>query len=104
MSFQVQSETLRTHATLWAGHASDVSNARTTIDPAVGMGGDFGYLAGLWDVADHYDTWSTAMGAALDDANRCFVYLEAALSSAANAYDDSDATQATNMAALDAMI
>jgi uncharacterized protein YukE len=104
MSLQVQSETLRTHATLWAGHAADVSDARTTIEPAIGMGADFGYLAGLWDVADHYDTWSTAMGKALEDAKKCFDYLEAALNSAANAYDDTDTTQATDMATLDAMI
>lgn len=104
MSFQVQSETLRTHATLWAGHSTDVSEARTTIEPGIGMGSDFGYLAGLWDVADHYDTWSAAMGKALEDAKLCFDYLEAALGSAANAYDDTDSTQATTMATLDAMI
>lgn len=104
MGFQVQSQTLRTHAELWAGHAVDVGDARTTIEPGIGMGDDFGYLAGLWDVADHYDMWSTAMGKALEDAKKCFDYLEAALNSAANAYDDTDATQATDMATLDQMI
>jgi len=104
MSLQVQSQTLRTHANLWAAHATDVSDARTTIDPAIGMGDDFGYLAGLNEVADHYDTWSTAMGKALDDAKKCFHYLEAALNSTANAYDDTDSTQATDVATLDAMI
>jgi len=104
MSFQVQSETLRTHAKLWAGHASDVSDASSTIAPAVGKGDDFGYLAGLNQVADNYDTWSQAMADALADAKKCFDYLEAALNSTANAYDASDATAATDMATLDRMI
>ena len=104
MSFQVQSETLRNHAKLWAGHATDVSEASTTIAPAVGKGDDFGWLAGLNQVADNYDTWSQAMADALTDAKQCFSYLEAALNSTANAYDDSDATAATDMATLDQMI
>ncbi len=104
MSYQVQTETLRQHATLWDGHATDVSKAKTTIAPGVGKGDDFGYLAGLNEVADHYDTWSNAMSKALADAKNCFDYLEAALISTANAYDDSDATVATDMATLDRMI
>lgn len=104
MSFQVQAETLRAHALLWEGHSGDVSTARETIDPAIGKGVDFGYLAGLEGVAGHYDTWSRAMGVALDDAKRCFDYLTAALRSTANDYDDSDQTVATDFATLDAMI
>lgn len=104
MSFQVQSETLRTHAKLWAGHAADVKDAQTTVSPGIGMGDDFGYLAGLNNVADNYDTWSRAMEQALTDAHTCFTYLDAALVSAANDYDDSDTTAATNAAQLDAMI
>ncbi|WP_205475244.1 hypothetical protein [Nocardioides sp. SYSU D00038] len=104
MSFQVQSETLRTHATVWDGHAEDAATAGTTIEPGVGKGADFGYLAGLYGVADHYDTWTTAMATALDDAERCFRYIAAALVSTANHYDDTDATVATDMATLDAMI
>jgi hypothetical protein len=104
MSFQVQTETLIDHSTLWGGHAGDATTARTTIHPAVGKGEDFGYLAGLNQVADHYDTWSTAMEQALRDAERCFHYLEAALRSVAHTYDDSDATAGTDMGALDAMI
>lgn len=104
MSFQVQTETLRTHATLWTGHATDAATAQTTIAPGIGMGDDFGYLAGLHGVADSYDTWSTAMDQALTDAQTCFTYIAAALSSAADHYDDSDATVATDMATLDAMI
>lgn len=104
MSFQVQSETLRTHATLWGGHADDASAAKTKIEPAIGKGDDFGWLAGLNGVADHYDTWTAAMGTALDDALKCCNYLEAALNSTANDYDDSDQTVATDMATLDQMI
>lgn len=104
MSFQVQCETLRTHARLWDGHATDASTARTTIAPAIGDGDAFGWLAGLNGVADYYDTWSKAMGVALDDAKKSCTYLSAALNSTANDYDDSDATVATDMATLDAMI
>ena len=104
MGFKVQTDNLRDHATLWAGHATDVEEAKTTIAPGVGKGDDFGWLAGLNQVADHYDTWSKAMDQALADAKKCFDYIEAALNSAANDYDDSDATVATDMATLDKMI
>ena len=104
MSFQVQCETLRTHAHLWKGHADDAATARTTIDPAIGDGDAFGWLAGLNWVSDNYNTWSNAMGVALDDAEKCCHYLSAALDSTANDYDDSDKTVATDMATLDAMI
>ena len=104
MSFQVQTETLIDHSTLWGGHASDAVTAQTRIQPAVGKGEDFGYLAGLNQVADHYDTWSVAMEQALADAERCFLYLEAALRSVAHTYDDSDRTAGVDMGVLDAMI
>ena len=104
MSFQVQSETLRTHATLWSGHADDVAEASTEISSAVGKGEDFGFLAGQEGVSDYYNTWSQAMATALTDAKKCFDYLEAALNSTANRSDDSDATVATDMATLDGMI
>jgi hypothetical protein len=104
MSFQVQTETLIAHASLWAGHASDAATAQERIEPAVGKGEDFGYLAGLNEVADYYDTWSTAMQQALVDAERCFSYLEAALRSVAHSYDDSDSSATTDIGVLDAMI
>lgn len=104
MSYQVQSETLRSHATLWGGHADDASEAKTKIDPAIGDGDAFGWLAGLNQVSDHYNTWTTAMGTALDDAVKCCTYLEAALNSTANDYDNSDQTVAVDMATLDQMI
>jgi len=104
MSFQVQSQTLRTHAKLWDGHADDAASAKTTIEPAVGDGDAFGWLAGLNQVSDHYNTWSQAMSVALADAVKCCRYLDAALTSTANQYDDSDQTVATDMATLDKMI
>lgn len=103
-SFDVQSQTLREHATLWKGHATDVSAASTLIASGVGKGVDFGWLAGLNEVADHYDTWTKAMEQALKDAKTCFDYLEAALNSAANDYDGVDSTVATDMGTLDKMI
>jgi hypothetical protein len=104
MSFQVQTQTLTDHSTVWGGHAGDAATAVTRIEPAVGKGEDFGYLAGLNQVADHYDTWSTAMEQALRDAGKCFLYLEAALRSVAHTYDDSDTTAGVDMGVLDAMI
>jgi hypothetical protein len=99
-SYQVQSQTLRTHSGLWKGHAADIAAAETLVGSAIGKGDDFGWLAGLNEVADHYDTWTTAMDTALKDAKRCFLYLEAALNSAANAYDGVDSTVATDVGAL----
>ncbi|HEY3016079.1 MAG TPA: hypothetical protein VGJ41_13260 [Nocardioides sp.] len=99
-SYQVQSQTLRTHAGLWKGHAGDIGTAETLVASAIGKGEDFGWLAGLNEVEDHYNTWTNAMDTALKDAKRCFLYLEAALNSAANAYDGVDSTVATDVGAL----
>lgn len=104
MSYEVQCQTLRTHAQLWNGHADDASAAGTTIEPAIGDGDAFGWLAGLNQVSEYYNTWTNAMGVALDDAEKCCRYLNAALISTANDYDDSDQTVATDMATLDRMI
>lgn len=103
-SYQVQSETLRTHAKLWKGHATDASEAGGLIESAIGKGEDFGWLAGLNEVSDHYDTWTTAMGTALEDAEKSFLYLEAALNSTANDYDGVDSTVSTDVGKLDKMI
>lgn len=104
MSYEVQCQTLRTHAQLWKGHADDAKTAGKTIDPAIGDGDAFGWLAGLNKVSAHYNTWTAAMGVALDDAEKCCRYLDAALNSTANDYDASDQTVATDMATLDKMI
>ena len=100
-SFRVQSEALRTHAEYWTTKAEDADRARDQIQPAVGRGDAFGYLAGLNGVAENYNTWTTDMHAALDDAGATFRYLHAALVSTANDYDGTDSTVATSMPDLD---
>ena len=102
-SFRVQSEALRNHADLWSTKAEQADSAQSEIEPAVGMGGDFGYLAGLNGVADNYNTWTNDMYAALGDAAATFRYLHAALISTANDYDGTDSTVATSMPDLDRM-
>lgn len=102
-AFSVQSGVLRNHARHWTGKATEADAAHSTISPAVGMGDDFGYLAGLFGVADHYNEWTAEMSAALQDAAATFRYLHAALVSTANAYDGVDATVATSMVELDPM-
>lgn len=102
-SFRVQSDQLRSHADYWTGKATQADSARTTIEPGVGKGVDLGYLAGLNGVADNYDEWTNDMYAALQDAAGTFRYLNAALVSAANDYDDADETAATAMSELDPM-
>lgn len=100
-SFSVQSEVLRSHAGFWSTKKGQATDARTEIEPGVGMGDDFGYLAGLNDVADNYNTWTADMYAALGDAAGTFRYLRLALISTANDYDGTDATVATSMSELD---
>jgi hypothetical protein len=102
-TFRVQSEALRSHAGYWSTKAGQADSARSEIEPAVGMGEDFGYLAGLNGVADNYNTWTNDMYAALGDAGDTFRYLHAALISTANDYDGTDATVATSMPDLDRM-
>ena len=102
-SFRVQSDQLRSHAGLWTTKASEADSAAATIAPGVGQGDDFGFLAGQNGVADHYDTWTNDMYAALGDAGDTFRYLHAALVSTANDYDGVDSTAATSMNQLDPM-
>lgn len=103
-SFKVQSDKLREHATLWEGRAKDAGDAKTLIQPGVGMGYKFGILAGEANVKEYYNAWSEAMEQALADADSSFTYLDAALTSAANDYDGVDSTQATDYSRLDGMI
>lgn len=102
-SFSVQSEALRSHAGFWNTKAGQATDAQTTIEPGVGMGDDFGYLAGLNGVADNYNTWTSDMYAALGDASATFRYLYTALNSTANDYDGTDSTVAVAMNVLDPM-
>ena len=100
-SFRVQSEVLRTHAEYWSTKAQQARRAQDEIEPAVGQGDAFGYLAGQNGVADHYNTWTRDMSSALGDAAGTFHYLHAALISTANDYDGTDSTVATSMPDLD---
>ena len=102
-SFRVQSEQLRNHAAFWTTKAGQADTAAATIEPGVGKGDDFGYLAGLNGVADNYDTWTNDMYDALGHAGDTFRYLHAALVSTANDYDGVDATAATALPELDPM-
>ena len=57
-SFRVQSQTLRDHAGFWDTKSGQADDAKAEIAPGVGMGDDFGYLAGLNNGADNYNTWT----------------------------------------------
>jgi len=103
-SFKVQADKLRTHAGVWKDYADNVKAAAELIAPGVGMGYQFGYLAGSCGVESSYNTWSEAMQTALSDAETNFRYLEAALTSTANDYDGVDSTVATDFSKLDGMI
>lgn len=102
-SFRAQSDQLRSHADFWTTKAGQADTAAATILPGVGQGDDFGFLAGLNGVADHYDTWTNDMYSALGDAGDTFRYLHAALVSTANDYDGVDSSVAMSMAQLDPM-
>lgn len=101
--FKVQSEALRTESKVWGGKAGNASKALSLISDAVKQGKAFGVMAGSCGVSDDYNKWSLAMQQAITDAERCFDYIDAALVSAANAYDGSDATAATSMNTLNNM-
>lgn len=103
-SFAVQSEALRAAAELWRGGATDAGAVKSDLYGPAGMGNMFGVLAGSCGVSGHYNTWSWQMHTAAETAQTNFRYLDAALVSAANAYDGADSTVATNMNVLDGMI
>lgn len=104
MNFKVESENLRKQAKLWAGRETAVGTVRTNVSPGFQRGADFGVMAGSMGVSEMYNTWTTSMSHALDDAEISFRYLDVSLRSAADAYDDSDTTTATSMAKLDKVL
>lgn len=104
VNIEVQVPILRRHATFWSERSDAVDGVRKSIEPAVGQGAEFGYMAGSNGVADMYNWWSQAMSSALVDAATSFRYLDAALRSAANFYDASDATAAEGARKLDRML
>lgn len=101
MSFAVESENLRTQAKLWSGRAADCVTVQNDCASAIGQGRAFGFMAGANGVTRMYDRWTADINNCLSDAAYSFRYLDAALVSTANEYDDSDATAAESAAALD---
>lgn len=104
MNFQVQSQNVRRQATLWGDRKKDVETVRTAVSPGFGQGSVFGFMAGSANVEAMYNEWTSDIGNCLTDAAYSFSYLNAALVSTANQYDDTDATSATSAQALDKQI
>jgi len=104
MSFKVESDNLRHQAAIWAGAKVDADNVRQTLSVTVGQGDAFGVMAGSMGVSRRYNEWTSDMDNALTDASYSFDYLDAALTSTANGYDESDATASTSIDVLDRKI
>lgn len=104
MSFQVQSDNLRSQAGVWADRRDAVRTVRTSIEPCFGRGSAFGLLAGGAGVESMFNEWTSDMDNALHDAELSFSYLESSLISTADGYDDSDATTVSSMSRLDDLI
>jgi uncharacterized protein YukE len=104
MSFKVESDNLRRQAKIWSDRKDDADTVGSDIDFAVGKGDDFGVMAGGEGVSEMYDEWISDMSNALKDAAYSFAYLNSALTSTANDYDETDATAATDLTTLDNMI
>lgn len=104
MSFTVQSENLRSQAGVWRERKEAARSVRSDIAPAIGRGSAFGLLAGGAGVEAMYDEWISDIDNALHDAMTSFRYLQRALVSTANGYDESDATTVTAMNQLDKLI
>ncbi|MGI8646015.1 MAG: hypothetical protein ACR2JD_06825 [Nocardioides sp.] len=104
MSFSVESQNLRSQSQEWNKRATAADTVRGDIAAGVGSGFDFGFLAGGAGVSEMYDEWTSDMDNALLDCAYSAKYLEAALVSTANAYDESDQTSATEVSELDKML
>jgi uncharacterized protein YukE len=104
VNFQVEAENLREQAKEWGKRADHADSVRQSIASAVGKGYDFGFLAGGANVSESYDAWVQKMNDALLDCTYSATYLEAALISTANDYDDTDATQAQSSQELDKLL
>lgn len=104
MSFTVQSENLRSQSEVWRGRKEAAEEVRADIRPALAQGDAFGILAGGAGVSAMYDEWVSDMDNALHDAMISFRYLQRALVSTANGYDESDATAVSSMKQLDQLI
>jgi uncharacterized protein YukE len=104
MSFTVETDNLRSQAKFWADSKTHVDQVKQTLAEVVGQGSAFGVMAGSAGVSGMYDAWTQKMDDCLADASYSFTYLDAALRSTADRYDDSDETSAMNMKELDKLL
>jgi hypothetical protein len=101
MNFQVESDNLRSQAGIWARSRDHVTQVTQDLADTIGQGSAFGRMAGSAGVSAMYDAWTRDIDKCLADAAYSFAYLDVALRSTADGYDDSDATSALGMAELD---
>ena len=100
MSFQVQSDELRTESGEWERRKTALSDARGMADDGVGQGYNMGFFARQAGLDVAHDTFISSMVAAFADGVMTFDYIAAALASTANAYDDADSTTVESAADL----
>lgn len=101
MNFQVESDNLRSQAKVWDRSRDHVTRVKQNLSETIGRGSAFGTMAGSAGVSAMYDAWTRDIDNCLADAAYSFGYLDVALRSTADGYDDSDATSALSMAELD---
>jgi hypothetical protein len=93
-SFKVQSQELRHEGEEWQTRKQALSDAKTLAEHGLGKGYMFGAMANVAHIGEYHDNFISAITTALGDGVMTFDYMSAALTSAANAYDGSDATAA----------
>ena len=103
-SFAAQTASMRDQSTYWGDRAGYADAGKELIAPGNYKGYQFGFMAGEAGVRAGYNTWVASMMQAARDAATAATYLQAAMTSAANAYDGVDSTTAADMATLDALI
>ena len=104
MAFKVEADNLRKQAKLWADRQGDVDSVKETVSVGFGQGSSFGFMAGGEGVTEMYDEWTSDIENCLTDAAYSFNYLDRALVSTANDYDETDQTAATESSKLDKRI
>ena len=103
VSFKVESDNLRSQAEEWGKRATHADTVRSDISASVGAGYDFGLVA-RWGRRRRCTRMEPAVENALKDCAYSATYLQAALTSTANDYDETDATQAQDAAKLDRLL
>ena len=101
---KAQSDKLRTAATIWSGCATDVTQVRSDLLPAVGQGDKFGALAGSSKVSENFDLWIQDMVDAAQTGAGNFTWLSTVLNAIAETFDGTDAAVAQSMDTLDRMV